>query len=209
MLKILFQGDSVTDCGRDRDCETSLGTGYASKVALVCDTLFPEKQLQFVNRGVSGDRVCNLLERYEEDFLKVQPDVVSILIGINNTWRRYDANDGTELEKFRAEYELLLSKIKKDMPNTKIIIIEPFLMNSVEERMLWREDLNPKIMAIRELARTYADAYIALDGILQQYVIDGYSDGEIAEDAVHPSDLGHSFMARAYIQNLKKMGIVG
>ncbi len=204
-MRILFQGDSITDCERNRDISTDLGLGYAKSVAKIYSELNPDKELSFCNRGISGNRVVDLMARYEEDFLAEKPDVISILIGINDTWRRYDNNDPTSAEDFCAVYDSLLSRIKADMPDTKIIIIEPFLLNTIKEYAPWREDLDPKIQKIRVLARKYADEYLALDGILQSYVVSGYSDESIAGDSVHPTPLGHAIIAKEYIKVLDKL----
>ncbi len=205
MLKVLFQGDSITDCGRKRADSENLGEGYPNKVAQVMTTLYPKIQMSFVNKGISGNRVKDLLARYDNDILKIKPDIISILIGVNDTWRRYDIFDATTTKAFRDNYEKLLSKIKQDLPSTKIIIIEPFLLNTIPERTLWREDLDPKIAAVRQLARKYADAYIPLDGLFQQYVVDGFTDEEIAEDSVHPTDIGHGLIAKNYIDTLNNL----
>ncbi len=208
MIKILFQGDSITDCDRKKRREDSLGEGYAKKVSEVFCTLYPKKEVQFINRGISGNRVKDLLARYEEDILHIKPDIISILIGINDTWRRYDSNDETMPVDFKHIYNTLLSDIKRDLPNTKIIIMEPFLLNSVPERILWREDLDPKIGIIRELARKYADAYIATDGLLMQYILAGYTDEEIAADSVHPTDIGHALIAKEYLRALEELKVI-
>ncbi len=207
MLKILFQGDSITDCDRKKRREDSLGEGYAKKVAEAVGILYPKTEIEFINRGISGNRVGDLFDRYEEDILAIKPDIISILIGINDTWRRYDSNDETLPVDFKHIYNTLLSDIKRDLPDTKIIIMEPFLLNSVPERILWREDLDPKIGIVRELARKYADAYIATDGLLLQYIVSGYTDEEIAADSVHPTDIGHALIAREYLKVLGELGV--
>ncbi|MFI3238349.1 MAG: SGNH/GDSL hydrolase family protein [Lachnospiraceae bacterium] len=204
-MKILFQGDSVTDCGRDRENALDLGAGYASKVAALYNIMCPNKDITFINKGVSGDRTCNLLLRYQEDVLKIKPDIITILIGINDTWRRYDSLDPTSLAQFERNYEQLLSDLKRDLPHTKIIMIEPFLLNSMEEKAVWREDLDPKIQCIRKLARKYGDKYLALDGILQQYVVDVYDDCSLSLDGVHPTELGHAIIAKEVLKVLSEL----
>ena len=97
---ILFQGDSVTDCGRSRDSDDQLGSGYANMIAAQFAVRFPELKARFVNRGVSGNRVKDLAARWDEDCIALQPDVVSILIGINDTWRRFDSQDPTSAENY-------------------------------------------------------------------------------------------------------------
>ncbi|MDR1904210.1 MAG: GDSL-type esterase/lipase family protein, partial [Treponema sp.] len=135
---VLFQGDSITDCGRSRTDGSDLGEGYPAKIAGLWRNLFPASPPQFLNRGVSGDRAKNLLERYDADIKALKPDLVSILIGINDTWRRYDSNDPTSSEKYEEQYRLLLQKLKRDLPSAAIVIIEPFLLNSDPAKAVWR-----------------------------------------------------------------------
>lgn len=201
---VLFQGDSITDCGRCRTEHNSLGEGYAGLVAKLHQTLFPEIKVDFVNRGISGNRVKDLLARYDEDFKALQPDYLSILIGVNDTWRRYDNNDPTNAEEFENTYRILLDKIKKDMPACKVVMIEPFLMNSLPDRASWREDLDPKIHVIRKLAKEYADYYIPMDGIYAKYETEEYSCTDLAPDGVHPSHIGHRIIAEEYLKLLIK-----
>jgi acyl-CoA thioesterase I len=197
---ILFQGDSITDCERDRSDIASLGGGYPSVVAKLYHTLFPEAKVTFVNKGISGDRITNLLENYEEGLKAIRPDFLSILIGINDTWRRYDNNDPTSAEDFEKNYRKLLTKVKKDLPECKIIIIEPFVLNSLPDRASWREDLDPKIQVVRKLAKEFADYYIPLDGIYAKYEVEHYSCEQLAADGVHPTALGHSIIAAEYLK---------
>jgi len=199
---VLFQGDSVTDCGRIREDISSLA-GYAGKIASIYNTLFPENEVVFINKGVSGDRVPDLIVRYGDDFLDIEPDFISILIGINDVWRRYDSNDPSTVDAFRDHYEYLLKMIKHNMPEAKIMIMEPFVLDSLPDRATWREDLDPKIQVVRELAREFADYYISLDGIFASLCVNTYSPAELSPDGVHPSDLGHSVIADAYLKALE------
>lgn len=199
---VLFQGDSVTDCGRNREDVNSLSEGYPGVAAKLYHTLFPDNGITFINKGISGNRVIDLLDRYDEDFKGVKPDFLSILIGINDTWRRYDSEDPTSTQQFEENYRLLLSKIKKDLPDCKIMIIEPFVLNSLPDRKAWREDLDPKIHVVRALAKEFADYYLPMDGILAKAEVEKYTCKQIAEDGVHPSAIGHSIIAEEYIKAL-------
>lgn len=198
---VLFQGDSVTDCGRDFSDPNSLAQGYAGKVAAIYRTLFGNT-VQFYNRGVSGNRSCDLLARYETDFKAIRPDFISILIGINDTWRRYDANDPTSPEQFEANYRQLLTQLRRDFPGLKIMMMEPFLLPSAPEKQCFREDLDPKIQVARSLAAQYADYYLPLDGILNAACVNRYQPKMLSEDGVHPVELGHSLIAHAYLRAL-------
>lgn len=197
---ILFQGDSITDCRRQYEDSTSLGEGYPNVVAKLYQLMFPENKVTFVNKGISGNRVKNLLARYDEDFKAVKPDILSILIGINDTWRRYDNNDPTGAEEFERDYRELLQKIKKDMPDCRLVLIEPFVLYSLPDRVDWREDLDPKIHVVRKLAKEFADYYIPLDGIFAKAEVEGYHCEQIAADGVHPTPLGHRMIAEEYIK---------
>jgi lysophospholipase L1-like esterase len=199
---ILFQGDSVTDCDRIREDENSLGKGYPAKIAELRNILFPESALRFVNRGVSGNRTADLLDRYQNDFAAVKPDLVSILIGINDTWRRYDSNDPTPAGKFERNYRDLLERLKRDLPAAAIVIIEPFLLDSDPAKRLWREDLDPKIQIVRNLAREFADIFIPMDGIFAAYAVGGIGDTEMSADGVHPTLQGHGIIAKEWLKAL-------
>ena len=199
---VLFQGDSITDCGRIREDITSLSEGYPGIVAKMYNLLFPDNGVIFVNKGISGNRAKDILECYENDIKRINPDFISIMIGINDTWRRYDGNDPTSTESFEESYREILKKIKTDMPNCKIMIIEPYVLNSQPDRAAWREDLDPKIQVARKLAKEYADYYIPLDGIFAKLEVQQYTCQQIAGDGVHPSDIGHSIIAEEYIKAL-------
>ena len=205
---VLFQGDSITDAGRDKTVEAkttaaALGAGYPAKIAAIWEILFPDSGVSFINRGISGNRTGDLLDRYEKDFRALKPDLVSVLIGINDTWRRYDRNDPTSAEVFESRYRTLLENLKRDLPNAITVIIEPFLLGSVPERNAWREDLDPKIQAVRRLAKQYADFFIPMDGIFVRYAVEGIRETDMAADGVHPTQLGHGIIASEWIGALK------
>jgi acyl-CoA thioesterase-1 len=202
---VLFQGDSITDCGRIREQPGDLGPGYPAKIAAIYNTLFPENEVRFVNRGVSGDRAKDMLKRYEADVRDIRPDFLSILIGINDTWRRYDSNDPTTAETYENNYRMFLEKVKADFPETKIMMIEPYLLHTMPDKICWHEDLDPKIQVARKLAKEYADYYLPLDGIFSSLCVSTYEPVDLSEDGVHPSDKGHSVIAYEY---LKLLGIL-
>ena len=199
--RVLFQGDSITDCGRIRETD-DLGAGYPEKVARMYRCLYPGSGTQFINRGVSGNRSCDLLKRYEEDFLAVRPDFISVLIGINDTWRGYDSADPTSAEQYESNYRTLLERLRRDLPQAKLMIIEPFLIPTDPEKECWHTDLDPKIQAARRLAREYADYFLPMDGLFQSRIVGGASPAELSEDGVHPTEAGHAVIAQAYLRLL-------
>ncbi len=205
---VLFQGDSVTDCDRNREAGAeypeAFGNGYVKVFKDIYDTLFPGNKVNFVNKGVSGDRARNLLERYDSDFKAINPDFVSVMIGINDTWRGYDSDDFCSPDRFLQEYDLLLSKIKADFPDAKILIIEQFAISSHPERQ-WSEDLDPKRAITRQMADKYADYFIPMYDILNSISEEDFASQEISADGVHPQAVGHSVIAT---QILKILGII-
>lgn len=201
---VLFQGDSITDCGRIYEDSYSMGEGYAFKVADIYKQWYPDCGITFYNRGVSGNRIGDLLERYEKDIKQLHPDFISILVGINDTWRKYDNNDPTTIRQFEKSYERLLQWIREDLPETQIMIIEPYLLHTMEDKIIWHEDLDPKIQVIRKLAKQYADYYLPLDGIMQRYVVEEYTEAELSEDGVHPTQVGHGIIAKEYLKVITK-----
>jgi len=195
---VLFQGDSITDAGRDRSNGADLGRGYALMAAGWFNALFPEVGAKFLNRGISGNRVKDLQARWQQDCVDLQPDWVSIYIGINDCWRRYDREDPTSVETFVAGYRDLLERTSQ-MTKAKIVMLEPFVLPVPEDRKQWREDLDPKINVVRELAREFGAHLVPLDGLFAQASTKAPS-ADWAPDGVHPSPAGHALIARAWLQ---------
>lgn len=198
---VLFQGDSVTDCGRIRDNENSLGAGYANMTAAWFSALYPEKKVRFINKGISGNRVKDLQARWQEECIQLKPDWVSILIGINDCWRRYDRNDPTSAEKYEEGYRDILTQVKENL-NARLILLEPFVLPVPEDRRNWREDLDPKIQVARKLAMEFGAIYIPLDGIFAQASMQR-EPAFWAADGVHPTQAGHALIANAWLKAIK------
>ncbi|NOU74915.1 GDSL family lipase [Paenibacillus sp. LMG 31458] len=195
---VLFQGDSITDAGRVRENPADMGKGYALMTAALFGSTYPEQQVTFLNRGISGNRVKDLQSRWEQDCTSLQPSWVSIYIGINDCWRRYDRNEPTSVEQFEEGYRELLVRTKEEL-GAKLIMIEPFVLPVPEDRKLWREDLDPKINVVRELAREFGALLVPLDGIFAQASMLAPSSFW-APDGVHPSSAGHALIAKAWLK---------
>ncbi|NLP12263.1 MAG: GDSL-like Lipase/Acylhydrolase [bacterium ADurb.Bin478] len=199
---VLFLGDSITDCGRNREEVASLGTGYPAKVAHIHHALYADNQVRFINKGLSGARISDLISMNTTDILEIAPDFISILVGINDVWRRYDANTPRPVREFAAHYASLLELIKSSLPQTTILIMEPFLLPTMPDKACWREDLDPKIQIVREMAARYADYYIPLDGMMAANCVAKYRPEELSADGVHPTDTGHALIASAFLKTL-------
>lgn len=197
---ILFQGDSITDAGRDRDDITSLGTGYAYLTAAYLACVYPELNLNFINKGIGGDRVVGLVKRWDEDCMDLKPDILSIMIGINDAARRFDDDDPTSLEYYKENLFNML-KQTKDENGTKIVICEPFLIPTRPEAQIIRTDLDPKILALRDIARELNAIYVPFDGMFAA-ACSKQKPAYWAPDGVHPSMAGHMLMAKTWVNTV-------
>lgn len=193
-MTILLTGDSITDAGRDRSDLASRGTGYA---ALVGAALPGERVL---NTGIGGNRVVDLQSRWDDDVLAHAPDVLSVMIGINDTWRRYDSGSTTSAEAFATGYRDLVTRAQA-AGVARILLVEPFLLPVTPAQWSWREDLDPKIQAVRRLATDLGTGYLATDGPLAQRAAALGSGGAaaLADDGVHPTPEGHRFLADLWL----------
>jgi lysophospholipase L1-like esterase len=197
---VLFQGDSITDCGRNREKGDDLGKGYALMAAGLFGARYPEKKVTFLNRGIGGNRVKDLVARWQQDCIDLHPTCVSIYIGINDTWRRFDRDDPTSAEDFESGYRQLLESTRRQL-NARLILIEPFVLPVPEDRKRWREDLDPKIHVVRELAREYGALLVPLDGLFAQACVKA-EPKFWAHDGVHPSPAGHALIAKAWLDTV-------
>ncbi len=198
--RVLFIGDSITDCGRSRTDLTDLGPGYPKYVAAGWRAACPHGAPAFVNSGVSGDRTKSLLARYDTDFLPVKPDFISILIGINDAWRAFDSNDPTTCEQYAANYRELYLRLRRDFPKAFIMAMEPYLLPTDPKKAVWHPDLDPKIQAARALASEFADAYLPLDGWLFSLTVGSdITSAMLSADGVHPTEFGHRYIAAHYL----------
>lgn len=199
---ILFQGDSITDAGRSYDrSETDMGVGYPLKVKEFLATFFKERNITVLNRGISGNRTTDLRARWDVDCIDLKPDYLSILIGVNDTWRKYDSNNPTSAEEYEDNYRNILERTAKSLPDCKIIILEPFIIPTDPQKQVWYEDLVWKQQAARRLAREFKADFIPLDGIFAAKCIDT-PPSIWSEDGVHPTQEGHSFIARFWLDTM-------
>lgn len=195
-IKLLFQGDSITDAGRNREDYHDLGRGYPRYAANFLRQKYPEVEFEFIDLGIGGNKVSDLVNRMQEDFIDIAPDVVSILIGVNDTWHRAEKREWLANETFEERYRTILDAMKKI--GAKIMMMEPFL-GPVEDKLFFREDLDPKIDVVRKLALEYADAYLPTDGLLySQYIGDDHRT--YMNDGVHPTPKAAEFIGQKYVE---------
>ena len=131
-MRIVLFGDSITDMGRDRkfdtpDCSWSYGHGYPIFIAGDLYRQDPNKH-QVINRGISGNRIVDLYARIKSDVWNLQPDLLSILIGVNDVWHELNFNNGVDVDRYEKVYRMLIEDTLKRFPNLKIILCEPFIL---------------------------------------------------------------------------------
>lgn len=203
---LLFIGDSITDTGRDRLDGKSLGQGFPLHIAAYLQTRFPEKRLTVLNRGVGGDTLSDMKDRWEEDCLMINPDIVTVLIGINDTWRNMDAGKSMteeELSEFESDYRFLLKSLHQ-RTDARVVLMEPYVLPFPKDRVDWRPDLDPRIQIVRKMARDYQTELIPLDGLMNAEGIKNGFSYYTGEDGVHPTVAGHGLIAQSWIENVVK-----
>ena len=199
---ILFQGDSITDCARDREDSCHLGHGYAAIAAAWYQASYPERMATFINRGIGGNTVLDLHARWQEDCLDLKPALVSILVGINDAARTFRDGVPSAPEDFEVPFREILTQTKA--AGAKIILMEPFLLPALEDQPFWRKDLDPKIQIIRDLAREFGAVLVPLDGIFAQAAARREPAFWIPE-GVHPSPAGHALIAQNWLKAAKDL----
>jgi lysophospholipase L1-like esterase len=192
-MTTVFIGDSVTDC--DRLTIAPYGNGYVSKIAAS-----GKLEGDIINMGTSGHRLVDLEARWESDVIAYKPSSLSVAIGINDTWRRYDDNDPTSVEDFEARYRRVLDRTIEAC-NPRIVLCEPFLLEVEEAMHTWREDLNPKIDVVHRLAKEYGAVLVRFDHEFATRV-QNQPMQELAGDGIHPTDLGHQIMADLWLASV-------
>ena len=189
-MKILFQGDSITDAGRKAD---GIGTGYVKYAIEAIRAKFPEIEFEFVNKGISGNQTKDLVARIQEDFVDIKADIVSVMIGINDTWHHMEDKQFVPEELFESNYRKVLEAIKAT--GAKIMMIEPFIVN--ESKINFYDDLYKKILIERKLAREFADVYMPLDGLLAERWTNAPAT-DFSNDGVHPNAKGSALIGQLY-----------
>lgn len=201
-IKLLFQGDSITDMGRDRGDYHNLGEGYPKYAADYLKKKYTNIEFEFIDLGISGNQTKDLVKRLQTDFIDISPDIVSILIGINDVWHHANDHSWIPGDVFEECYRTVLKSVK-EQTNAKIMMMEPFLI-PVADKLFFREDLAPKIEIIRKLAREYADVYLPTDGLLQSVFI-GDEPTSYAADGVHPTAKGADYIGKLYAEYVSKL----
>lgn len=194
---ILFQGDSITDCFHKPDElneSFQLGAGYAFLAASSILLDSPSSNLKFLNRGVSGNSVADLLARWQQDCIDLRPDVLSILAGVNDTLQ------GLGHEETSLSYRSLLEWTRREIPAVRIVLLEPFLLRSGDISDAQRADIRPRQAAVRALAAEFDASFVPLQQMFDEATRQTPPEF-FSYDGVHASPAGAALIARAWIQS--------
>jgi lysophospholipase L1-like esterase len=201
--KLLMIGDSITDCGRafpiGETINDGLGNGYVSLLNALLMATYPGHQIQMVNMGTSGNTVLDLEARWESDVLGLNPDWLSVLIGINDVWRHFDPLPQTEALITREKYAHTLEKlVNRTRPKLKgLILMTPYFIepNKLEPMRVMMDDFG---VVVRMLAVNYHAIYVDTQAAMDVAMKD-ISPMSLALDRVHPNQIGHMILARAFL----------
>ena len=200
---ILFQGDSITDTGRNRDPEVAansgLGIGYALMTAATLLANEPEKDWKIYNRGISGNRVVDLYARWKIDALNIKPDILSILIGVNDTWHEKAKNNGVEVPRYDKFYRMLLDWTREELPETKLVLIEPFVLVTGAVTEDWVDEINARREVVKKIAEDYGAVFIPAQSLFDEAAKLAPAEYWLV-DGVHPSAAGHKLLTDAWVK---------
>lgn len=212
MKRLLFQGDSITDCGRNREDLHNLGGGYPKHVGATLGCDFPG-EYDFVNKGIAGNRIVDVYARIKSDIINLRPDYMSILIGVNDIWHEVANKNGVDIKKYEKIYTMLLEEVLEALPNIKIMILEPFALkgiatdNTEQVPDRWERFLEIKEYAAiaKRIAKKFGFAFVSLQDKFDAAVAKNANNAYWLYDGVHPTDPGHEIIARAWLEAFEKI----
>ena len=198
-MRILFQGDSITDAGRDQRNYHDMGKGYPKYASEMLREAFPTAELEFINLGISGTRTAQLSDRLYKDAIALEPDVVSVMIGINDIFHRHDSNHvETTDEQVEVNFKTILMRLRMQT-NAKIVVLAPYLLDC-DNREAQRADLERLLPIIRKYAAKYADVYIPTDLLFEEALKTQPCPKFYSRDGVHPNEEGAKFIGKLYFE---------
>lgn len=199
-MKIVFFGDSITDCDRDRSDEKSLGNGYVKVLADKLRPIYPDMDIELINKGVSGNEVCDLLARAQRDVIDLKPDAVVMMIGINNTIHQFKYGKELNYKQFERDLIALIDMLKE--AGIVVIFLEPFLLPAPDKKRM-RPIFDKELAIIHRVCVEKCDEFVAYDemfnGLCESHPYTDYS-----EDGVHPTFRGSNLIANTSIKAIRK-----
>lgn len=196
---VLFQGDSITDAGRNRDSAEpnaagALGSGYPLLVASAVLATRPASGLRFFNRGISGNKVPDLQQRWTADTVNLRPDVLSILIGVNDFWHKLDHGYNGTVQDYEQQYTALLAETRSALTRVHLIVLEPFVLRTGAVDARWFPEFDQRRAAAARVATHARATFVPLQSIFDQRARTAPPE-YWAADGVHPTPAGHAVIA--------------
>ncbi len=208
-MNILFQGDSITDCSRG---ENNFGHGYALMVSGMLGSEEAGKHT-FYNRGVSGNRIVDVYARIKKDCLNLNPDVMSLLIGVNDVWHEVDDQNGVDGEKFEKIYTMLMEEVIAHNPNIKIILMGAYILKGPatvrEDPAVWetfKREVPKRADIAKRIAEKFSDnaVFVSLQDVFDE-ALSLADESQWSRDGVHPTPQGHALIAKAWMKAYKAL----
>lgn len=202
---ILLQGDSITDFGRDKGRENivndsaALGKGYAFLIAAQLLADMPEDNLKIYNRGISGNKVFQLADRWDKDCLSLKPDVLSILIGVNDIWHTLNGKYNGTVEKYETDYRALLERTRRELPNVKLIICEPYVLRCGAVNDKWFPEFDQYRASAKKMSQEFKTLFVPFQSMFDK-ASKLAPPAYWAADGVHPTMAGAALMAQTWLK---------
>ena len=197
MKTLVFQGDSITDCGRTGIGDgNNMGMGYPAFIAAQLLGDQPEKEWNIINRGISGHRVVDLYARWKMDTLNLKPDILSILIGVNDTWHEFGNKNGVEVPRYERIFRELLQWTVDTLPGVQLVLIEPFL-GTYEPNYVMMDEVRERAAVVKKLAEEFNAIFIPAQSLFDEAAKLAPSTYWLG-DGVHPTPAGHRILANAW-----------
>lgn len=206
-MKILFQGDSITDGARERNCWFfDYGCGYPCLVGAKLSAENPG-EIEILNRGVGGNRISDLYARMKSECWNFQPDILSILIGVNDVWHKWIGNNnGIDAEKYYDIYDMLVRHTLQEVPNVKIVIMEPFVLKSTateEHYEEFRKEVQLRANMAKKIAEKHSLLFIPLQNDFDEALKKAPAEYWLG-DGVHPALAGSQLIADKWMKLVKE-----
>ncbi len=206
MKTYLFQGDSITDAFRPQSADLKyLGQGYATMTAGLLHQKFPGR-FEFLNRGVSGNRIVDLYARIKQDVINLKPDYMSVLIGVNDVGHEFTHQNGVDPEKYEKIYTMFIEEVKAALPDIKIVILEPFIADGE-----WTREQGSEIRGVVEqtaakaqkIAEKFDLPFVPLQAKINE-LVEKFGESYVTHEGVHPTPVGHGVIAASLVEVLEK-----
>ncbi len=207
--KIVFFGDSITDCARSREFDNARGYGYVTMVTGELGTKYPY-QYQFINRGIAGNRSVDLLARVKSDVINLKPDYLSLLVGINDVSADIDIQNGVSAEQYEVILDMILSEVKTAQPEIRIMLLEPFVVYNARTDYSpefpnrsfekYTKEVGLRSAAVKRLAEKYNAVFVPLQEIFTAAEADAPYVGYWVKDGIHPTAFGHNLIKQEWLK---------